>query len=117
MYTLTCMHAHFHCTHTHATHAHTTYAYTHTHTHTHTQNRVGRPTEGPMLGVVDPKCTVMAFHLYAGILKVVPLMLDSGEQLKAFDCRLDDLYAIDMQFLHGYEHPSIAYLAEVSDLI
>ena len=67
-----------------------------------------------MLGVVDPKCTIMAFHLYAGILKVVPLMLDVGEQLKAFNCRLDDLYAIDMQFLHGYDRPSIAYLAEAS---
>ena len=67
-----------------------------------------------MLGVVDPKCTIMALHLYAGILKVVPLMLDVGEELKAFNCRLEDLCAIDMQFLHGYDRPSIAYLAEAS---
>lgn len=66
-----------------------------------------------MLGVVDSECTVMALHLYTGLMKVVPLKLDSGEQLKAFNCRLEDLYAIDMQFLYGYDHPTIAYLAEV----
>ena len=28
-------------------------------------------------------------------------------------CRLEDLYAIDIKFLHGCEMPTIAYLAEV----
>ncbi len=65
-----------------------------------------------MLGAVDPDCTMMVLHLYAGMLKVVPLKLDSGEELKAFNCRMEDLYAVDLQFLHGYEHPSIVYLAE-----
>ena len=56
----------------------------------------------------------MALHLYAGLLKVVPLQLDSGDQLKAFNIRLDNLYAIDLQFLHGFEQPTLAYLAEVN---
>lgn len=74
---------------------------------------MGRPTEGRQIGIVDPDCTVIALHLYAGLLKVVPLHLDSGNQLKAFNIRLDDLYAIDVQFLYGFEQPTIAYLAEV----
>ena len=57
---------------------------------------------------------MIVLHLYAGMLKVVPLKLDSGDELKAFNCRLEDLYVIDMQFLSGYEHPSLSYLAEVS---
>ena len=79
------------------------------------QDRVGRPTEGRQIGIVDPECRVMALHLYAGLLKVVPLQLDSGDQLKAFNIRLDDLYAIDVQFLHGFEQPTLAYLAEVRE--
>lgn len=67
-----------------------------------------------MLGVVDSECTMMALHLYIGLIKVVPLRLDSGDELKAFNCRLEDLYAIDVQFLHGCEQPSIAYLAQAS---
>ena len=70
-----------------------------------------------MLGVVDPGCTLMALHLYIGLIKVVPLRLDSGDELKAFNCRLEDLYAIDIQFLYGYEQPTLAYLAQVGRLV
>ena len=66
-----------------------------------------------MLGVIDPDSTMMVLHLYTGLLKVVPLKLDSESELKAFNCRLEDLFAIDVQFLHGCKHPSIAYLAQV----
>lgn len=51
------------------------------------QERVGRPTEGHQIGLVDPDCRVIALHLYAGLLKVVPLELDSGHELKAFNIR------------------------------
>ena len=78
------------------------------------QDRVGRPTEGRQLGIVDPECRVIALHLYAGLLKVVPLELDSGQEMKAFNIRLDNLYAVDLQFLHGFDLPTIAYLVEVS---
>lgn len=60
---------------------------------------------------------MIALHLYTGLLKVVPLRLDSEDQLTAFNIRLDDQYAIDLQFLHGFDQPTIAYLAEVCLLI
>ena len=44
----------------------------------------------------------------------MPLDLKSDEQeLKAFNVRMDDLYAIDMTFLQGFDQPTLAYLAEV----
>ena len=45
---------------------------------------------------------------------MVPLDLKSDEQeLKAFNVRMDDLYAIDLTFLQGFDQPTLAYLAEV----
>ena len=47
-------------------------------------------------------------------IQVVPLDLKSDEQeLKAFNVRMDDLYAIDLTFLQGFDQPTLAYLAEV----
>ena len=47
---------------------------------------------------------------------MVPLDLKSDEQeLKAFNVRMDDLYAIDLTFLHGFDQPTLAYLAEVRE--
>ncbi len=66
---------------------------------------------------MDPESRMIALHLYTGLLKVVPLRLDSEDQLTAFNIRLDDQYAIDLQFLHGFDQPTIAYLAEVCLLI
>ena len=44
----------------------------------------------------------------------MPLDLKSDEQeLKAFNVRMDDLYAIDLTFLQGFDQPTLAYLAEV----
>ena len=51
------------------------------------QDRVGRPTEGRQMGVVDPGSNMIALHLYCGMLKVVPLQLDSTEPLTAFNIR------------------------------
>ena len=51
------------------------------------QDRVGRPTEGRQIGVVDPDGSVIVLHLYCGMLKVVPLQLDSTEPLTAFNIR------------------------------
>ncbi|XP_064399977.1 DNA damage-binding protein 1-like isoform X3 [Halichondria panicea] len=86
-----------------------------TRAHGDIKDRVARPTEGRQNGIVDPECRVIALHLYAGLLKVVPLQLDSGDQLTAFNIRLDNLYAIDVQFLPGFKQPTIAYLAEEPD--
>ena len=47
-------------------------------------------------------------------IQVVPLDLKSDEQeLKAFNVRMDDLYAIDLTFVRGFDQPTLAYLAEV----
>jgi hypothetical protein len=47
-------------------------------------------------------------------MQVVPLDLKSDEQeLKAFNARMDDLYAIDLTFLQGFDQATLAYLAEV----
>lgn len=76
------------------------------------KDRVGKPTFGRQVALIDPKCHVIALHLYAGLIKVVPLQLDSDQPLKAFDLRLDDLGIIAMQFLDGSDIPTILYLAE-----
>ena len=55
----------------------------------------------------------VVFVPYASM-QVVPLDLKSDEQeLKAFNVRMDDLYAIDLTFLQGFDQPTLAYLAEV----
>ena len=51
------------------------------------QDRVGRPTEGKQIGLVDPTGSLIALHLYCGMLKIVPLQLDSAEPLTAFNIR------------------------------
>ena len=51
------------------------------------KDRVGKPTFGRQVALIDPKCRVIALHLYAGLIKVVPLQLDSDQPLKAFDLR------------------------------
>ena len=58
-------------------------------------------------------CTCTLFFV-----QIVPLDLKSDEQeLKAFNVRMDDLYAIDLTFLQGFDQPTLAYLAEVGLLI
>jgi len=51
------------------------------------QSRVGKPTEIQMIGLVDPECKVIGIHIYSGLLKIVPLELDSGQELRAMDIR------------------------------
>ena len=48
---------------------------------------MGRPTEGPQIGIVDPDGSVIALHIYCGMIKIVPLELDSTEPLTAFNIR------------------------------
>ena len=60
-------------------------------------------------------CTLTTSHVCMYLcIQVVPLDLKSDEQeLKAFNVRMDDLYAIDLTFLQGFDQPTLAYLAEV----
>ena len=52
-----------------------------------TQDVCGKPTQGRQIALIDPQCRVTVLHLYAGLLKVVPLELDSAHPLKAFNVR------------------------------
>lgn len=51
------------------------------------QDRVGKSTSGRQVALVDPNCQAIVLHLYAGLLKVVPLQCDSDQPLKAFNLR------------------------------
>ena len=48
---------------------------------------MGKPTEIRMIGIVDPDCKVIGIHIYSGLLKIIPLELDSGQELRATDIR------------------------------
>ena len=51
------------------------------------QDRIGRPSETGIIGIVDPLCRVIGLRLYDGLFKVIPLDRDNRE-LKAFNIRL-----------------------------
>ncbi|KAK3102365.1 hypothetical protein FSP39_010832 [Pinctada imbricata] len=77
-----------------------------TRAHGNVQDRIGRPSETGIIGIVDPLCRVIGLRLYDGLFKVIPLDRDNKE-LKAFNIRLEELTVIDMQFLHGCTTPTL----------
>ena len=52
------------------------------------QDRIGRPSETGLIGIIDPECRVIGLRLYDGLFKVIPLDRDNKE-LKAFNIRWD----------------------------
>ncbi|XP_074660868.1 DNA damage-binding protein 1-like [Tubulanus polymorphus] len=74
--------------------------------HGNVQDRIGRPSETGIIGIIDPLCRVIGLRLYDGLFKVIPLERDNKE-LKAFNIRLEELNVIDIQFLHGCQTPTI----------
>ena len=60
------------------------------------QDRIGRPSETGIIGIVDPLCRVIGLRLYDGLFKVIPLDRDNRE-LKAFNIRL----VTDLMVLFG----------------
>jgi hypothetical protein len=78
------------------------------------QDRIGRPSETGILGIIDPQCRCIGLRLYDGLFKVIPLERDNKE-LKAFNVRLEELTVIDIQFLHGCSNaPTVALIHQVS---
>ncbi|XP_067655980.1 DNA damage-binding protein 1-like isoform X1 [Haliotis asinina] len=77
-----------------------------TRAHGNVQDRIGRPSETGIIGIIDPQCRVIGLRLYDGLFKVIPLDRDNRE-LKAFNIRLEELTVIDMQFLHGCSTPTV----------
>lgn len=51
------------------------------------QDRIGRPSETGIIGIIDPQCRMIGLRLYDGLFKVIPLERDIKE-LKAFNIRL-----------------------------
>ncbi|XP_013398068.1 DNA damage-binding protein 1 isoform X2 [Lingula anatina] len=77
-----------------------------TRAHGNVQDRIGRPSETGIIGIIDPLCRVIGLRLYDGLFKVIPLDRENKE-LKAFNIRLEELYVIDVQFLFGCQVPTI----------
>ena len=51
------------------------------------QDRIGRPSETGIIGIIDPQVRVIGLKLYDGLFKVIPLDKENRE-LKAFNIRL-----------------------------
>lgn len=49
------------------------------------QDRIGRPSDTGLIGIIDPQCRMIGLRLYDGLFKVIPLELDSNKELKAFN--------------------------------
>ncbi|XP_070551484.1 DNA damage-binding protein 1-like [Ptychodera flava] len=77
--------------------------------HGSVQDRIGRPSETGIIGIIDPECRVIGLRLYDGLFKVIPLDRDNKE-LKAFNIRLEELHVIDVKFVHGCQVPTIAFV-------
>lgn len=77
-----------------------------TRAHGNVQDRIGRPSETGIIGIIDPLCRVIGLRLYDGLFKVIPLDRDNKE-LKAFNVRLEELTVIDIKFLHDCTTPTI----------
>ncbi|TRY96321.1 hypothetical protein DNTS_021823 [Danionella cerebrum] len=77
-----------------------------TRAHGNVQDRIGRPSETGIIGIIDPECRMIGLRLYDGLFKVIPLDRENRE-LKAFNIRLEELQVIDAQFLHGCTAPTL----------
>lgn len=80
------------------------------------QDRIGRPSETGIIGIVDPECRMIGLRLYDGLFKVIPLDRENRE-LKAFNIRLEELQVIDVQFLYGCQAPTVCFIYQVFHLV
>uniref|UniRef100_A0A6Q2ZG30 DNA damage-binding protein 1 n=1 Tax=Esox lucius TaxID=8010 RepID=A0A6Q2ZG30_ESOLU len=87
-----------------------------TRAHGNVQDRIGRPSETGIIGIVDPECRMIGLRLYDGLFKVIPLDRDNRE-LKAFNIRLEELQVIDVQFLYGCQAPTVCFIYQQSTIV
>ncbi|XP_035674429.1 DNA damage-binding protein 1-like isoform X1 [Branchiostoma floridae] len=80
-----------------------------TRAHGNVQDRIGRPSETGIIGIIDPECRMIGLRLYDGLFKVIPLDRDNRE-LKAFNIRLEELNVIDVKFLYGCQVPTVVFV-------
>jgi len=74
------------------------------------QDCIGRPSDTGMIAIIDPQCRMIGLRLYDGLFKVVPLDLGNNTELKAFNLRLEELQLVDIQFLHGFDVPTVIFV-------
>uniref|UniRef100_A0A8W4FDP5 Damage specific DNA binding protein 1 n=1 Tax=Sus scrofa TaxID=9823 RepID=A0A8W4FDP5_PIG len=87
-----------------------------TRAHGNVQDRIGRPSETGIIGIIDPECRMIGLRLYDGLFKVIPLDRDNKE-LKAFNIRLEELHVIDVKFLYGCQAPTICFVYQQSTIV
>ncbi|CAH2326209.1 DNA damage-binding 1 [Pelobates cultripes] len=80
-----------------------------TRAHGNVQDRIGRPSETGIIGIIDPDCRMIGLRLYDGLFKVIPLERENKE-LKAFNIRLEELHVIDVKFLYSCQAPTICFV-------
>lgn len=54
--------------------------------HGNVGDRIGKPCETGMIGVIDPEARVIGLKLYEGLFKIIPLEKDNSE-LRAYNIR------------------------------
>jgi len=54
--------------------------------HGNVGDRIGKPSETGIVGIIDPDCRVIGLKLYEGQLKIIPLEKDNSE-LRAYNIR------------------------------
>eukprot|EP00667_Euglena_gracilis_P000838 EG_transcript_838 len=66
-------------------------------------DKIGRKVEIPRIGLINEAGTLIALHLYEGLLKVIPIANSAGQcQLKdAFNLRVEEHKLFDMCFLQS----------------
>uniref|UniRef100_A0A6M2DKV7 Putative splicing factor 3b subunit 3 n=1 Tax=Xenopsylla cheopis TaxID=163159 RepID=A0A6M2DKV7_XENCH len=74
--------------------------------HGNVSDKIGKPAETGILGVIDPKARVIGLRLYDGLFKIIPLDKDTSE-LRATSLRMDELQVQDVEFLHGCANPTL----------
>jgi len=76
------------------------------------KDELGRPVDDYQRVAIDPDCRMIALHLYAGLLQIIPID-NKGQLQEAFNVRLDEANVVDMKFLYGAAKPTIALLYQV----
>ncbi|KNC71581.1 hypothetical protein SARC_15878 [Sphaeroforma arctica JP610] len=64
------------------------------------RDRVGRPADAGILGLIDPLCRMIGLRMYNGVFKVIPVS-KKGHFDTAYNVRLEEIGIIDIVFLHG----------------
>ncbi|KAK1309389.1 DNA damage-binding protein 1 [Acorus calamus] len=72
-------------------------------------DQVGRPSDNGQIGIIDPDCRLIGFHLYDGSFKVIPID-NKGLLKEAFNIRLVEFQVLDIKFLYGCLKPTIVVL-------